>query len=159
MYYFLAIVLKDDIAEGNFYPSYVLCKSFTTSTRHSNLVVVNQTSGVPSSKRPRLLVTELYGHDDMIEFMSSYQTVDKNMVHYHPRGGLCWFECDAYGRETGSVVWIKRVPEFRWWFDFAHRGWQQMKRNKEQNIMLNRILANEPQFDELKTSSVKAKLP
>lgn len=48
----------------------------------------------------------------MIDYLSDYRTQDKMRgKHYYPVGALCWFETNQYGDPTGSVYYIKRVPD------------------------------------------------
>ena len=73
MYYFLAITLDENVRDGTFWPAYVLCKSWTTNNNRSNWRIIMYEDGIPTYNLPKVLVTETYGHDDMIKFMSSYQ--------------------------------------------------------------------------------------
>ena len=61
---------------------------------------------------PKAMVTSVYGHEDMIDYMSTYRTQDKmGGKHYLPEGGLFWFSCNEYGDFTGHVIFIKNVPD------------------------------------------------
>ena len=151
MLYFLAITLQADVANGSFWPSYVLCQSYTTSASRSGLRIVKQLDGTPSLKIPRLLVTETIGHDDLINFMSSYQCQDKKGKHYHPRGYLCWYEANNYGDPTGVVHVVKKVPEFVWIYDFGNKGYQKMKKDREKEKTLPEVLSAEPRTMPLNT--------
>lgn len=158
MLYFLAITLQADVVNGSFWPSYVLCKTYTTSESRSGYRIVKQLNGTPSSNIPRVLVTEMTGHEDLIKFMSSYQTQDKkNGKHYHPYGYLCWYEANNYGEPTGVAHVIKKVPEYVWIFDFANKGYQQMKRDKAKEKTIPEVLTAEPRMTLLDTV-VKPKL-
>ena len=95
------------------------------------------------------------GHDDIINFMSSYQCQDKSGKHYHPRGFLCWYECNRYGDPTGVVHLIKKVPEFIWIYNFSERGYQRMKKDQEKQKKLNEKLSSEPGWVSLNTSDAK----
>ena len=54
----------------------------------------------------------MYGHDDMINYLSDYRTQDRfKGKHYYPSGALCWFETNQHGDPTGSVYYIKKVPD------------------------------------------------
>lgn len=60
---------------------------------------------------PKAMVTSMIGHEDMIDYMSSYRTQDKMYgKHYVPCGALFWFTCNQYGDFTGSCYFIKKVP-------------------------------------------------
>ena len=50
----------------------------------------------------------------MLEYLSDYRTQDKMRgVHYYPSGALCWFECNQYGDPTGSVYYVKKIPDYK----------------------------------------------
>ena len=34
-------------------------------------------------------------------------------VHYYPSGALCWFETNQYGDPTGTVYFIKKIPDIK----------------------------------------------
>jgi len=107
---------------------------------------------------PRILFTETLGHEDMIDFMSSYQCQDRKGKHYHPRGVLCWYGCNRYGEMNGFVQPIKRVPEYVWIFDFKNKGYQRLKRNREKIPSAAEVLAREPRAAPLLESETKPKL-
>ena len=114
MYYSLAIVLDRDIKNGSFWPSYVLCKSNTTSEKRSGYRVIKQFSGDTKFNLPKVLVTSIYGHEDMLNYLSVYRTQDKMKgVHYYPSGALCWFETNQYGDPTGSVYYVRKIPDMK----------------------------------------------
>ena len=158
MYYFIAIVLDADILNGSFSPAYVLCKSYTTNEKRSGWRIISQVDGRPTSMLPRVLVTETIGHQDMVDFMSSYQKKGADGKHFHPRGALCWFSCNRYGDPTGETVFIKRVPDFIWIFDFENRGFQKLKRDRAQRKTYKELLVSEPNAEVMKFSDKKAKL-
>ena len=110
--------VQSDVVNGTFWPAYVLCKSYTTSEKRSGYKIVKIQDGIQLKSNPRLLFTETIGHEDMINFMSSYQCQDKKGKHYHPHGHLCWYGCNQYGEMNGYIQPIKRVPEYVWIFDF-----------------------------------------
>jgi len=158
MFYFLAITLQEHVVSGEFWPSYVLCQARTTSESRSGWRIIKQLDGTPSCSLPKILVTEITGHDDMINFMSSYQTQDKRHgPHYHPHGYLCWYECDRYGDPTGVVHPIKKVPEYVWIFNFKDKGYQRLKRDREKVKTLKEVLSAEPRTTPLHTADVKPK--
>ena len=159
MYWYLALVLDANIRDGTFWPAFILCKSWTTNERRSGWRIIAQNDGVPTSNLPKVLVTEILGHEDMIQFMSSYQKTDtKTGKHYHPRGALCWFSCNRYGDPTGNVVFIKRVPEWRWIFDFANRGFQQLKRTLEKQPELKELFISDSSLESMNFTDTKMKL-
>ncbi len=114
--------------------------------------------GMPARNIPRVLFTETIGHEDMIDFMSSYQCQDKKGKHYHPHGYLCWYECNRYGEPNGKVIPIKKVPEFVWIYDFANKGYQKLKKDREKVMKLNEVIAGEPRASPLEPSDRKIKL-
>lgn len=60
----------------------------------------------------KVLVTSIYGHEDMIDYLSIYRTQDKfKGEKFYVKGALCWFETDQYGDPIGSVYFIKRIPD------------------------------------------------
>ena len=113
-YYSLGIVLDRDLNNGSFWPSYVLCFAQTTSDKRSGYRVVKQFDGKPKFNLPKVLVTSIYGHEDMLDYLSDYRTQDKmHGVHYYPSGALCWFECNHYGDPTGSVYYARKIPDMK----------------------------------------------
>lgn len=103
-------------------------------------------------------MTELLGHEDMIQFMSSYQRVDKNHKHYHPFGALCWFSCNQYGDPTGDVYFIKKVPEYRWIFDFSNRGYQQLKKTMNKKTEIKDLLTSDIHEEKMKYTDTRMQL-
>ena len=130
--------------KGTFWPAYVLCKSYTTSEKRSGYKIVKIEEGIQLRSNPRVLFTETIGHEDMINFMSSYQCQDRKGKHYHPHGMLCWYGCNTYGEMNGYIQPIKRVPEYVWIYDFASKGFQRLKREREQIPKLNELLSQDP---------------
>lgn len=143
---------------GTFWPAYVLCKSFTTSKKRSGYRICNIVEGIQKSKLPRVLFTEMTGHEDMINFMSSYQVVIKKK-HYHPRGWLCWYGCNQYGDPNGFIRPIKKVPEFIWFFNYSLKGFQKLKKDREfKEVKLNELLSREPLGIDYEESNKKVRL-
>lgn len=158
MLYFLALTLQEDVVNGTFWPSYVLCQARTTSESRSGWRIIKQLDGTPSSSIPKVLVTEITGHEDMVNFMSSYQTKDRGKKHYHPKGYLCWYECNRYGDPTGVAHLIKKVPEYVWIYHFSDKGYQKLKRDREKKKTIQEVLSAEPRTTPLITTDVKPKL-
>ena len=146
------------MVKGTFWPAYVLCKSYTTSEKRSGYKIVRIEEGIQRLPNPRILFTETTGHDDMINFMSSYQVMDRKGKHYHPHGYLCWYGCNQYGEMNGFVQPIKKVPEYVWIFDFGNKGYQRLKKEKAMIPKLNEVIAREPRASPHKESNVKPKL-
>ena len=122
----------------------MLCQSYSTSEKRSGYVIVKIENGIQIKSNPRVLFTETTGHEDMINFMSSYQAQDKKRRHYHPKGMLCWYGCNRYGEMNGYVQPIKHVPEYVWIFDFKNKGYQRLKREREQRPSLTEVIARDP---------------
>ena len=50
----------------------------------------------------------------MLDYLSDYRTQDKMRgVHYYPSGALCWFECNQYGDPTGTVFYVRKIPDMK----------------------------------------------
>lgn len=136
MYYFLGIVLQEHITDGSFWPSYVLCQSRLTSEARTGMRVIKQFDGKPSKNLPKILVTEPYGHEALLDFLSVYQTQDKfGGVHYHPKGALCWFSCNKYGDPLGQVIYARKVPiESLMWSFSAKRKFKMRNFNRVRTL-------------------------
>lgn len=145
MYWFLALVLKDHILDGSFWPSFILCRAYTTSEKRTGLVILKQFDGRPSKNNPKLLVTEVTGHDDLLDFFSVYQTMNKaGGTHYHPEGALCWFSCNQYGDPTGSLIFARKVPIKSLMWDFNRKREFRTKNLKPKAKTLPEVLTHEP---------------
>ena len=95
----------------------------------------------------------------MIQFMSSYQKMDsKTNKHFHPYGALCWFSCNQYGDPTGNVYFIKKVPEFRWIFDFSNRGFQQLKKTLAKQQELKDLFTSDLNLELMKYTDARMRL-
>ena len=143
-YYFLALVTQNDIIDGSFTPSIVLCKSFTTSDSRTGYVAVKTVNGKLVRNQPKLLVTEITGHDDLLNFLSVYQTQDGyKQTHYHPEGALCWFTANRYGEPLGSVIYARKVPIKKLMWDFKAKRQFRM-RKLDQKASLKEALYRHP---------------
>ena len=107
--------------------------------------MVKQFDGNNKFNLPKVLVTSIYGHDDMLDYLSDYRTQDKMRgVHYYPSGALCWFETNQYGDPTGSVYYARKIPDERilniprW-----QRGFKKLLKQKARKIPLNEAIAKE----------------
>lgn len=160
MYYQLAIVLDRDLNNGCFWPSYVLCVSNTASDKRSGWRVVKQFNGKTRFNLPKLLVTSIYGHDDMLDYLSDYRTQDKMRgVHYYPKGALCWFECNRYGDPTGSVYVARRIPDMKLLdLPLKQRGYRRLLKQQNKKINIKELLIRERSDTETR-DVVKPKLP
>lgn len=117
--YFLAIVGDPDIKVGNWVPSYVLCRAEKHSESRSGWRVIDANGR--HKNMPKILVKTIEDKQIMIDFMSKFRTrkhghksrkyAYKNTKKFYPKGMLCWFKCDEHGKQTGSAIMIKRVPD------------------------------------------------
>ena len=88
----------------------------TSSNKRSGWRVVKQFGDKPRFNLQKVLVTSIYGHDDLLDYLSDYRTQDKlRGVHYYPKGALCWFETNQYGDPTGMVYLARRIPDEKQW--------------------------------------------
>ena len=157
-YYFLGLALKEHINQGIFYPSYILCKSLTTSKSRSGYRVTQVFDGRPSKNLPKVLVTEPFGHDDLLNFLSVYQTRDGfKGKHYHPEGALCWFECNKYGDPSGVVLFARKVPIKNLMFKF--KGKKEFREGLFNKVKTLQEIFTDNIFEEsYKNSCVKPRL-
>ena len=101
----------------------------------------------------------MYGHEDMINYLSTYRTQDKMRgVHYYPKGALCWFETNQYGDPIGSVYFIKSVPDQKLLnLSKKERGYQQLLKSQKKQKQL-KALFTEKKSDTEEITVVKPKL-
>lgn len=113
--------------------------------------------GKPSKNLPKVLVTEVTGHDELLDFMSVYQTQDHfKGVHYHPVGALCWYSCNQYGDPTGEVVYARKIPiEGLMWSFSLKRKFRMKGFNKKTEF--KDLFQSEIGYEDYKT--VKPRLP
>ena len=91
-----------------------MCSAQTQSNKRSGYRVVKQFDGNTKFNLPKVLVTSIYGHDDMLDYLSDYRTQDKMRgVHYYPSGALCWFETNQYGDPLGPVYYARKIPDMK----------------------------------------------
>ena len=134
----------------------MLCRAWTSSGSRTGLRVIKQLDGKPSKNLPKILVTEPKGHDDLLNFLSVYQTQDHfKGTHYHPEGALCWYSCNQYGEPTGEVVFAREVPikNLMWSFSFKRKF--RMK-DFDKHVEFKDLFSREPGYEDYKT--VKPKL-
>ena len=93
----------------------------------------------------KVLVTSMYGHDDMLDYFSDFRTQDKmHGTHYYPRGALCWFETDQYGDLLGSVYYARTIPVMAMLeLPMKERGFRRLKAQREKGKTLKEILVKE----------------
>jgi len=117
--YFLAIVLRKNIEDGEIYPAHILCQSNGRSEHRTGWRVCNVTTGKPCGL-PKVMVYSPYGNDEIIRFLSNFRTRDhmhnggyehEATKKYYPEGALFWFECNRYGEMTGPALFVKFVPD------------------------------------------------
>ena len=157
-YYFLGIALRENVNQGIFDPLYVLCKANTTSKNRTGYRVAKLWDGTPSHSWAKVLVTEPYGHDDLLNFLSVYQTQDTfKGKHYFPSGYLCWYRCNKYGDPSGEVIVVRKVP-----YTYYINRFAEMKKFKhdgfnKRSTLLN-LLTREPKEELYIDSGVKPHL-
>ena len=90
----------------------------------------------------------MYGHDDMIDYLSDYRTQDKMRgVHYYPKGALCWFETNQYGDPTGSVYLVRFIPDLKLLEKPSkQRGFRQLLKKQERKISIKELFSK-PRVD------------
>ena len=164
MYYFLAIVKQKDLLRGNIEPSYILCKANGTKDTRAPWRVVQPENTLGAM--PKVLVTTLVGHEEMIDFLSCYRTRDR-MYHagrrnskktrkYYPEGGLFWFPCDISGFRKGPALFIKRVPDESIGRE-ADQGFNRLKAFWARKPVMSEILTRDSAFYGL--PNTKPRLP
>ena len=127
MFWFLAIVKKEDVQAGNWVPSYILCASHGEKETRSPWRVVKDLKTF--GRMPKVLVTSPIGQDAMVKFLSSYRTRDhmhgshyKSTKKYYPEVMLCWFPCDMHGDQQGPALLVKPVQDARPAYSKADQG-------------------------------------
>lgn len=116
--------------------------------------------GEPTSQIPKVLVTDPSKHEDLVNYMSVYQTQDSfKGKHYHPEGAVCWYECNAYGEPTGSLIYVHRVPiaDLMWDFD-KKRKFKQINPDKPERRTIQFLLSHESDALQNHDSHVKPRL-
>lgn len=108
---------------------------------------------------PKLLVTTIYGHDDMLDYFSDFRTQDKmHGVHYYPRGALCWFETNQYGDLLGSVYFARHIPVMEMLdLPMKERGLRRLTAQQNKKHSLKDLLTKE-RYDTDILVTVKPKL-
>ena len=62
-------------------------------------------------------------------------------VHYYPSGALCWFETNQYGDPTGSVYYIKKVPDMELLkIPQRQRGYKKLMKDKSKKYSMKESL-------------------
>ena len=111
------------------------------------------------SNLPALLVTSIYGHEDMLDYFSDFRTQDKcHGKHYYPKGALCWFETDQYGDPIGSVYFARRIPDMKMLeLPMKERGFRRLKAQRESKKNFKYVLVKDQYNTEIK-ETIKPKL-
>lgn len=167
MYYFLSIVVDEDILRGDIAPSYIVCQSHGTSENRSGWRVVRQDKTNKALRNMnKVLVTSLLGNDLLIDFMCNYRTRDhmhgdiqythEETKKYYPKGALFWFECNRYGEPTGTAIYIKKVP-------VAHHGktdngFRNLRESRNKVPKIKEVFSKEPAYEVNVYSLIKPKL-
>ena len=105
-------------------------------------------------------MTDPTKHQDLINYMSVYQTQDEYRgKHYHPEGAVCWYECNAYGDPTGHLIYVHNVPIKDLMWDFKKkREFKQINPDKPERKTIQYLLSCEPGALQNHDSHVKPKL-
>lgn len=107
--------------------------------------------GKPSKNLPKILVTEPNGHNELLDFLSVYQTQDRmGGVHYHPEGALCWYGCNQYGDPTGRVVFARKIPIKNLMWSFAQKKEFRMK-GFDKTVEYKDLFQSERGYEDYKT--------
>lgn len=164
MYYYLAIVKKKDMLNGDFIPSYILCKRLTDPSNRAEWIICQRER--LREAYPIALVTRLTGHEEMVDFMSHYRTRDKNKLKnghktrliqkYYPEGGLFWFPCDIEGAQKGPALFIKRVPDHS--IKGSDTALKRLQEFRNRKIPLNQLFVQDDSKFDLIYSHIKPKL-
>jgi len=133
------------VNNGSFWPSYILCSSVTTSDKRSGWRVVKQFDGKSHFNLPKVMVTSIYGHDDMLDYLALYRTQDTfKGIHYYPSGALCWFESNQYGEPIGSVYYARKIPDNKLLaLPKEQRGYSKLKKQKSEQKKIKDLFAKE----------------
>lgn len=113
--------------------------------------VTKQLDGKPSKNLPKILVTEPTGHDDLLNFLSVYQTQDYfKGPHYHPEGVLCWYACNKYGEPSGEVIFARKVPVKELMWSFSVKKKYRME-GFNRSVKFKNVFSREPRYEDYKT--------
>lgn len=167
MYCFLGIIAQQDQQSGQLAPSYILCQSRGTSENRSGWRVVRQDETNANLRNmPKILVTELIGHEHMIDFLAAYRTRDhmhgdkkykhENTKKYYPHGALCWFECNEFGEPQGTVIFIEKIPRKN--KGKTDSGFARLQKSQSAIMPLKTKLAREPTCETNPFSCIKPRL-
>ena len=121
--------------------------------------MIKQLDGKPSKNLPKILVTEPTGHEDLLNFLSVYQTQDRfKGPHYHPEGALCWYSCNQYGEPLGGVIFARKVPvkELMWSFELKKK-FRMNAFNK--TVEFKELFSREKGYEDYKTTKPKLYQP
>ena len=115
------------------------------SEMRSGWRIVKQFDGTSCFNLPKVLVTSIFGHDDMLDYLSDYRTQDKMRgVHYYPKGALCWFECNQYGDPIGTVYIARKIPDLKFLaLPKKQRGYQQLLKKYKRKLSIKELLTRE----------------
>ena len=88
----------------------------------------------------------------MLDYLSDYRTQDKmHGVHYYPSGALCWFETNQYGDPTGTVYYVRKIPDMELLEKpFMQRGLKKLKQKKIYNVK-DSLIRTRPDMEVLPT--------
>lgn len=128
-----------------------MCYANTTSEKRSGYRVIKQYDGSSTCNLLKVLVTSIYGHDELLDYLSDYRTQDKmHGVHYYPSGALCWFESNQYGDPIGAVYYVRKVPDIKY-LEIPRRQRGLKRLLKQQNIkpsLKERLIKERPDTEQ-----------
>lgn len=107
--------------------------------------MIKQLDGVKRISNPKVLVTSMFGHEDMLDYLSTYRTQDKfHGPHYYPKGALCWFETNQYGDPNGTIYYVRKIPDIKMFaIPQRQRGFKRFMKQQKKKLNYNELLARE----------------
>lgn len=157
--FFLGILTDQSMHAGITSPDFVLCRN----GNHSTEWFVFPTD--KTHHAPKVLVTTMEGHDDLVDFLVSHRAVNPRYgkkrdpigtKRYVPKGAIFWYECDIYGTRTGPCYFARRMGEYKSDADHYARDFrvnilrESLKRRKDiPELLTENVFAAEiPDWDE-----------
>ena len=106
---------------------------------------MKQIYGETKFKLQKVLVTSIFGHEDLLDYLSSYLTQDKmHGKHYFPKGALCWFETNQYGEPNGTVYYARKIPVTKIVTNiYGLNNLAKLRKARSKKLKLNELFARE----------------
>ena len=145
MFAFLGVVSDDDLERSIIEPSYVLCKTVPITGYTAGYRIVAMDSRF--KELTKVLVTTLTGHEDLIEYMSTFRTVKyyrkKDRTRKVVHGAMFWFPCNEFGERTKEqAIFITKVPVKGKKQEEGKQRMESIRENKDTRIKT--LLSQEP---------------